>query len=382
MRILVDAKIPHIAEALTDLGEVGTYDAAASFGDELSVAEVLVTRSVTRVDADLLRMAPRLRFVGSATAGIDHVDLAALRSRGVAFAHAPGANARAVAEYVVASVARAGIPEGATVAVVGFGQVGRRVTALLRTLGFHVRVNDPPLAEDPDGARASDGLLRMARAESYLDLNDAVDGAQVLTVHVPLVHAGPHATYHLIDAPILERLAPGAVVVNTARGGVLEEAALVRANTLRAILDVWEGEPHVSGSVIHALGSRLLLATPHIAGYTVEAKARCTAAIQRALSEYLGRAVEWNPPFRSDPELELPPEASLADALELVRDLTGRDAELRALARAGDLDRSRAFEQLRRTADSHELWTHRIVGGSPALRETIARLRDALPPEL
>ncbi len=367
-RIIVDGKVPHVSQALSRLGQVVSFVPPDPPAQLLHQAHALITRSVTRVDGALLARAPALRFVGSATAGVDHVDVAALSARGVGFAHAPGANARAVAEYVVAALARAGTGSSAVVGVVGFGHVGRQVTALLRGLGYRVLVNDPPLARRVEADDTD--VPAVARTEAYVPLVELANACDVLTCHVPLVPAGPDATVHLVSRAILARLGPG-LIVNTARGGVVDESALVAAPGVRAALDVWEGEPEPDGALMGELGARLILATPHIAGYTLEAKLRGTAMIFRALASHLGQPARWE--GRADPgeAIELSPRASLAHAMERVLGLEDQDAALRQVAGQADGNRATAFEALRKTTTRHEVAAHAFHGGSAEVRRAL-----------
>lgn len=371
MRIVADEAIGWVEAAFGQLGRLRTMPGHAIDRAAVRNADVLLTRSVTRVDAALLS-GSSVRFVGSCTAGIDHVEVDQLHQRGVGFAFAPGCNARAVAEYVVTGLhalwARtpAGTPLG-PIAVVGFGQIGRRVTRLLRALGHDVRVSDPILASKVQSAAggADDPLDRMLENERFLSLEAAMRGARAITLHVPLTHDGPHSTVHLLDEPRLHQLLPGAIVVNTSRGSVVDNAALeawARTTGGRVILDVWEGEPNLRWSLLAGAPSPVRLATPHVAGYTREGKAEATGMVLRALASWLGRPPVFDPTDvvgrpgserlvpRSAGDLPVPHDgrASLARCLLAVRPLDHDDASVRALERLPLRDRALAFEALRK----------------------------------
>jgi (S)-sulfolactate dehydrogenase len=261
----------------------------------------LIVRNRTRVDEELLARAPRLRVVGRLGVGLDNIDVAACRARGIAVIPATGANALAVAEYVIgttmlllrgaygatAEVASGSWPRaalsngretaGKTLGIVGFGGIGRLVARLAQGLGMRViafdpllRPNDPAWTESGVGRRTLEQLL----AES-----DAV------TLHVPLLPE----TRHLIDAGWIAAMRPGAVLINTARGGVVDEPALaaaLRAGRLAgASLDVFEHEPLPAGSVLAGVPNLLL--TPHIAGVTVESNRRVSELIAEKVIEAL-----------------------------------------------------------------------------------------------
>jgi erythronate-4-phosphate dehydrogenase len=369
-RIVADQAIGWVHEAFGDFGELRAMPGHTIDREALRDADVVLTRSVTSVDATLLA-GSRIRFVGSCTAGIDHVDLEFLRGRGIAFAHAPGCNARAVAEYVITGLhaAWAQTPRGTPlgpVAVIGFGQIGRHVTRLLRALGHRVRVSDPPLAERIASGTAE--LDPQLATEPLMSLEDAVRGARVVTVHVPLQPDGPHPTVHLIDESRLALLPWGALVVNTSRGSIVDDAALeawARSSGGRAILDAWEGEPNLRWSLLDGSPSPVRLGTPHIAGYTREGKARATAMVHDALATWLGRAPAFDAtrvlgPPQSEPLVPAAPgvlpdlaardgRSTLARCLLAAHPLHLDDLRLRQVAQRSPNERGPAFETLRRT---------------------------------
>lgn len=347
-------------ESFAALGRVVALPGRAIDAAAVRDADVLVTRSVTRVDAALVR-GSRLSMVATATAGIDHVDVDALRDRDIAFASAAGCNARAVAEYVLAALAEVAAARGVTLAdlrtpvgVVGFGHVGRRTTALLRTLGWTVLASDPPLAarrDDPTPIDFDESLDALARSEPLLPLEALTERCAVVTLHVPLTEAGPHATRALIDRAVLDRLPPDAVVLSTCRGNVLDEAALtpwLERGSRHAVLDVFAGEPSLDHPELldHA---RVVLTTPHVAGYTHEGKHAATRLAAQAVARHLGvpdPAVATPPP---GPPLELPAGSDpLGALLRAHADLAGDDAALRALAPLPPPARAARFEALRK----------------------------------
>jgi erythronate-4-phosphate dehydrogenase len=303
LRIVIDDAIAWHAEAFGHLGELYALPGAAIDRAALRWADALIVRTVTRVTAELLE-GTAVRFVGTATAGEDHVDRQGLQARGITVARAPGCNAQAVAEYVVSVLAHAqrwqlGAPPG-PVGVVGLGHVGRRTARALRALGYDVLACDPPLAErriakqpvlDPDPA-----LTNMARFERLGSLDEVLESSFVITMHVPLVHHGPHPTWHLFDERLFSRLRHGQLVINTSRGGVVDDAALerwLRAGSGHAILDVWEGEPLPQPGLLQPPGG-VVLGTPHVAGYSLEGKVAATRMVHEALCQWLGRAPNFD----------------------------------------------------------------------------------------
>jgi (S)-sulfolactate dehydrogenase len=256
-------------------------------------ADALVVRNRTRVDAVLLAAAPRLRVVGRLGVGLDNIDVAAARDRGVAVIAATGANARAVAEYVLAAAMlllrrahlataavaagewpRAALAEGCeiggkTLGVVGFGAIGRTTAALARAAGMRVVACDPAFDRSSPVWREYD-----VRA---LPFDALLGGSDVVTLHMPLTAA----TAGLLDAATIARMKRGAMLINTSRGGIVDEAALaaaLRSGDLGgAALDVFAHEPLAAGSALASCPNLIL--TPHVAGVTREANARVSALI-------------------------------------------------------------------------------------------------------
>ncbi|MGA0587641.1 4-phosphoerythronate dehydrogenase PdxB [Dyella sp. KRB-257] len=343
MKILVDENMPLARELFADFGEVVTRPGRGLSPGDVRDADVLLVRSVTRVDPSLLA-GSRVRFVGTATIGTDHVDVDWLRARGIAFASAPGCNAMSVVDYVSSALLeladRHGLPlSGRRAGIVGLGNVGSRLRTRLLAMGLEVLGCDPPLA---DGGRT--GLVDL----------DAIAGCDIVSFHTPLVCDGAHPTRHLADAAFLARLKPGAILINTARGAVVDNAALLaalqRRNDLHAVLDVWEGEPRLD----RRLAARVDLATPHIAGYSYDGRLRGTWMLYEAFCAFLGRApaatLDALVPATARCVLDI---AQLAPrrALDLVRAtwrIADDDAALRATLEADEDARAAAFDRLRK----------------------------------
>ncbi len=266
----------------------GLVDDRSRLLSELAEAEAIIVRNRTRVDEELLDAAPRLRVVGRLGVGLDNIDLDACARRGVAVHPATGANAVAVAEYVIAALLmlfrgayaskvrmlsgswpRADLQgretAGKSLALVGFGEIARLVAERATALGMTVSAYDPFLAADDP---VWQGITRYDTVKSLLTGRDAV------SIHVPLTAD----TRHILDAAALAWLAPAAVVINTSRGGVVDDVALAdavrRGHLAGAALDVFEEEPLTEEGALKFAGLDNIVLTPHIAGLTAESNTR------------------------------------------------------------------------------------------------------------
>ena len=323
MRVVLDENVAAGRAAFGPLGDVVTLPGREIDTEDVSRAEALIVRSVTRVDRTLLG-GSLVRFVGTATSGYDHVDVDWLHQHDIAFAHAPGCNATAVADWVLAALAALHARERhrfgrGSVGVIGAGHVGSRVARRLAAVGYSVHLCDPPRAQ-------AEG------AEGFVDLQQAL-ACDVVTLHVPFTATGPHATRRLIDAAALERMPAGAVLLNAARGGVVDEDALATrlddGPELAVALDTWSGEPAIDTDLL----TRVDIATPHIAGHTLEGRLRGTAIVARAAADCFDTPLPW------DWRAELPPAPVItatddpATAVLAAYDPRDDDARLRRLLR-------------------------------------------------
>lgn len=314
---------------------------------DLAGADALLVRSVTAVNAGLLGP-HRPRFIGSATIGTDHLDIAFLQREGIAYSAAPGCNAVAVAEWVMASVLQhhpllRQQPESQVVAVVGMGQVGRRVAQRLSAWGCRVLAVDPLLSE---WARAQ------ISAVQWCTLDDALTQADVLCLHTPLTRSGDHATLGLISTAELARLKPQALILNAGRGGVLDEQALLQSPSRPLILDVFADEPAINAAVV----ARALQVSPHIAGHSVEGKWRGTWQVLTAMAEQLGwrcikpfdEVMPWSAPPVLAWQANQPWREQLAQRLTEIVQPMRQDGVLRADCSAAAFDTLRKGYGIRR----------------------------------
>ena len=283
MKILVDENMPYARELFSRLGEVKAVPGRPIPTEALTDADALMVRSVTKVNEALLGD-KAIKFVGTATAGTDHVDQAWLEQAGIGFSAAPGCNAIAVVEYVFSALLMLAERDGfaladRTVGIVGVGNVGGRLQKRLEALGIKTLLCDPPRADNGEEG-------------DFRSLDELVAQADVLTFHTPLYKDGPYKSLHLADEALIASLKPGAILINACRGPVVDNAALLKClnagQKLSVVLDVWEPEPDLN----LALLDKVDLGTSHIAGYTLEGKARGTTQVFEAYSQFIGQPQE------------------------------------------------------------------------------------------
>mgnify|MGYP000341980914 CR=1 FL=1 len=271
MKIICANSVSLGQEAFSSLGELHWLGESDIDAASVKDADAVITRSKTRLNAELFADS-RVKFAGTCTAGIDHANLDELEDLGVQFYSAPGCNANGVSEYVVAALLEA--PgwsfAGKTVGIIGHGQVGTRVEEKLKALGCKVLLNDPPKA-----ATGAPG--------PYVDLETVLRDSDVVTLHVPLVETGPWPTRGLLGALEIGKLREGAVLINACRGEVMDGASVrearIQGHLSWLVLDVWDPEPCIPEDLLAAAD----LATPHIAGHSVEGKVNGTRQIREQL---------------------------------------------------------------------------------------------------
>ena len=277
MRVIVDCHIPHILGLIEPFAQVEYLEPGDITQDAVRDADALVIRTRTRCNAALLD-GSHVSFIGSATIGTDHIDLDYCASHGITVHNAPGCNAPAVAQWVMAAIATwmrtRGItsPDGLTLGIVGVGHIGSIVARWAHQLGFATLLNDPP-RENRDG--------------SFDDIFSPLDELQrrcdIITFHTPITRNGQWPTWHLCDQTFLNGLTHCHLIMNAARGPIADNAALLNWHGDVA-LDCWENEPNISRELLE----KAIVATPHIAGYSAEGKQRGTAMMLAALNDFFG----------------------------------------------------------------------------------------------
>ncbi|MCU7497243.1 MAG: 4-phosphoerythronate dehydrogenase [Ignavibacteria bacterium] len=344
IRIVVDENISFAEEAFSSLGEIRLLHGRKIDNNALKDADALIIRSITSVNEELLKDTP-VRFVGTATIGTDHVDTCYLKERGIAFSSAKGCNADAVTEYVFTAIMNVAKEKGVTLkgrslGVIGVGNIGSRVSRLGSALGMEVLKNDPP-------------LRRKTGSSEYTGLEEALK-ADIVTFHVPLNMQGEDRTYHLIDSEKLKLVKPGAIVINASRGPVINNKALLECLSSRTdisvVLDVWENEPSISSKLLEKVD----IASPHIAGYSLEGKINGTLIIREALCRFLEcrKGYKAQLPEIENPVIEadgsLPMESFLSGVFGCVYDIKEDDRLMRQIPELLPEEKGYYFDELRK----------------------------------
>ncbi len=347
MKIIADANILFVAECFSSIGEVKVVGGREITPGVVSDADVLLVRSITPVDSDLLT-GSKVRFVATATIGFDHIDVDFLRRNNIGFASAPGSNANSAAEYVIAGLLEMGRKydidlEDKSIGIIGVGNVGSRVANKCSALGMQIYLNDPPLRRETGEGK-------------YLGLDELFD-CDFITLHTPLTFEGVDKTYHLADERFFKSLRERCVFVNASRGGVVDSKALktaIRSGRLRAVvLDVWENEPNIDTELLEMVD----IGTPHIAGYSLDGKITGMIMIYKEVCEYFGLSTKFDiEDFLSEPAIpRLRIETStnneqdaLADAVQKIYNIREDDVRLRGILEKPVEKRGEFFDSLRK----------------------------------
>ena len=284
MKIVVDDKIPYIRETICQLAdEVVFLSGAAITADDVRDADVLVVRTRTRCNQQLLE-GSKVQLVVTATIGYDHIDTQWLDKAGIRWTNCPGCNSGSVAQYVECSLLLLEQQKGlvlrqSTIGIVGCGHVGSKVKAVAERLGMRVLVCDPPLQ------KANSQKLT---ANSYVSLDEIERRCDIITFHVPLTREGQYATWHMADEDFFRRLSRVPYIINTSRGEVVDNQALLKAleegRVRDAVIDVWENEPHPDAALLE----QVFIGTPHIAGYSADGKVNADNMVIDAICQQFG----------------------------------------------------------------------------------------------
>lgn len=357
MKILVDENMPYAEQLFSQLGEVILKPGRSLTSDDLVDIDALMIRSVTKVNQALLEKANKLKFVGTATAGMDHVDQSLLNEKGIHFTAAPGCNKVGVAEYALSVMMVLSQQIGfsifdKTVGIIGAGQVGNYLHDCLTGLGMNVLLNDPPKQQAGD-------------ERAFVELDELLAKADIVTLHVPITSDGEYPTHHIIDEARLNNLRSDQILINAARGPVVDNQALknrlLKCDGFTAALDVFEYEPEVDMELLPLLA----FATPHVAGYGLEGKARGTTIIFNRFCQFIGENLSASAndllPTAPIPEVTLDrawDESTLHSLTQIIYDVRKDDALFRR-----EIHKPGAFDSMRKNYwDRREFGAITLVG--------------------
>jgi len=380
LNIVADAHIWSVESAFSDLPgfdvSLTTLEHRDICREVLKHADVLLTRSSTRVDAGLLDGTP-VRFVATATIGDDHFDKPYLESHDIAFANAAGSSTGSVIEYMITVLLELhtrgliSIPD-TCIGIIGAGRIGAGFEEICRKIGMTVLINDPPRQRAEGDA-------------GFSSLDELLDQADILSLHTPLTHEAPDATWHLLGREALGHFR-GRGIINAGRGACLDNDALANwldADEKRfAALDCWEHEPDISRHLLSH--PQVVIATPHIAGHSLDGKAANTQFIHEALCRFLGIAPAWNmqaclppPPPAMKIRCTLNPWRNLHAAATSLYPLVRDDQEMRSWIDNPGCTCATAFVHYRRHYPIRRAWQHCPVRLEDATDDT-RRLARAL----
>jgi len=277
VKFVIDDKIPYIKGVLEPYAEVVYLPGDSISKQDVQDADGLIVRTRTLCDATLLK-GSRIRFIATATIGYDHIDTAFCEKEGIAWTNAAGCNAQSVAQYVASAIVALALKQRfdlrtKTIGIVGVGNVGKLVASLSEILGMRVLLNDPP-REEREGKN------------NFVSLQQIKEEADIITFHAPLVKEGKYLTYHIADDFFFSGLKKKPIIINSARGEIIDTSALknaiVKEKLSGVVIDCWENEPEIDLELLEKTD----IGTPHIAGYSADGKANATSLSVQAASRF------------------------------------------------------------------------------------------------
>ncbi|MBN1416538.1 MAG: 4-phosphoerythronate dehydrogenase PdxB [Bacteroidales bacterium] len=287
MMVVADDKIPFLKGALEPFIDIEYCPADQITPARIRHADALLVRTRTKCDSRLLE-GSGVKFIATATIGFEHIDTDFCSQQGIYWTNAPGCNSASVNQYIASALVSLSRKKNfklkdRVLGVVGVGNVGKKVVHTAEILNMHVYLNDPPRVRN-------EGVC------GFLSLESIIRECDIISFHVPLSFDGPDKTFHMVDESLLSRLNPGTILINSSRGEVVDTVALKKALHARQvhdlILDVWEGEPVIDRELL----SMSTYATPHIAGYSADGKAKGTTMAVQALSRFFNLGIDdWEP---------------------------------------------------------------------------------------
>ena len=332
---MIDDAVWGFDQIFSEFGEVVTLPGRQISNESLQDCDALIVRSRTRVDEELLRNS-KIQFVGSTVAGLDHIDQPYLEDNAITLSSAQGCNANAVAEYVISAIANLSHDynfklSDRTLGIIGVGNVGRRLDFKAKQLGIKTLLNDPP-RESAEGS------------EHFVSLEEAL-GADIVTFHTPLTFSGIYSTHNLLDSHNFNHIKKDAIIINAARGGIINELIWEITPTKANIIDCWENEPNINPT----LQKSAYWATPHIAGHSIDAKFMGSFMIYKDLCKYIKKPLNDNIEHLINPELRIIRENNLHETLNSIYSFQADDKAIQDISN---------FEDYRRNYPERYEWRH------------------------
>ena len=332
---MIDDAVWGFDQIFSEFGEVVTLPGRQISNESLQDCDALIVRSRTRVDEELLRNS-KIQFVGSTVAGLDHIDQPYLEDNAITLSSAQGCNSNAVAEYVISAIANLSHDynfklSDRTLGIIGVGNVGRRLDFKAKQLGIKTLLNDPP-RESAEGS------------EHFVSLEEAL-GADIVTFHTPLTFSGIYSTHNLLDSHNFNHIKKDAIIINAARGGIINELIWEKTPTKANIIDCWENEPNINPT----LQKSAYWATPHIAGHSIDAKFMGSFMIYKDLCKYIKKPLNDNIEHLINPELRIIRENNLHETLNSIYSFQADDKAIQDISN---------FEDYRRNYPERYEWRH------------------------
>jgi len=370
MKIVIDENIEFGNEAFNQFDEIILSHGRKITNEMLKDADALVVRSITKVNEELLK-GTNVKFVGTATIGTDHLDKDYLDSANIKYASAPGCNSFAVTEYILTAISLIAHKQNFNLAdkslgVIGYGNIGKKITRYAKEIGMKVVVNDPPLE-------------REGYNYNFSELEEALE-CDIITCHVPLNKSGEDKTVHLLDEQRINNLEPDTILLNSSRGPVVDNSALLKRlkdkNDLTVVLDVWENEPTINQELLE----KVYLGTQHIAGYSYEGKVNGTVMIYNSLCDFFEVDKKWTPTLKKVEDDKINPPASQTTSLlyyltNKIYSIEENSSMLKGNAQLSSEDFGRQFDQLRKNFNLRREFNNYTVDQKNLTQEQVTLLQ-------
>ena len=335
MKLMIDDAVWGFNKIFSEFGEVVTLPGREINRESLLDCDMLIVRSRTQVNQELLE-GTKICFVGSTVAGLDHIDESYLSDNNIAFSSAQGCNANAVAEYVISALANLANDycfdlSEKTLGIIGVGNVGRRLDFKAKQLGITTFLNDPPRSEREE-------------ADGFVSIENALK-ADIVTFHTPLTFNGPYPTHNLLNSQNFNLITEDTILINAARGGIIDETVWETINTKANVIDCWENEPNINPT----LQQSAYWSTPHIAGHSIDAKFMGSFMIYKELCNFMQK------PLNSEIEALINPDSMMIEEKtlhETLNSIYSFKDDVRAIS---DISK---FEDYRRNYPNRFEWHH------------------------